>query len=449
MQLRLVAIQKRDKLYCKTTHDNQDFNLLNEFLQSKGIRDKSEVVVFERSSKVGGRLDFIHQDINIELGGSLYYKENYFIRNFTVSHNFTERPATGSFGLWNGKEFVFAESPSTLKTIVNFLWRYKISPITTNAIVNALKDKFLDIYPLLEKKQGFKDMGALLDAVRLLGAVNQTLKFYLQFHGVDDIFIDEMATAITRINYGQTASIHALAGAVCLLAKGDSLFHPVEGFSTVLKAVLKTSTANVKLNHAVTRIVASKEQGKSNYKLTIKDMEKNSVIDQEFDIVIIATPLEFADIEIEGTKLPEKVLLERPFKVTHVTVITGKLNRGYFNFTEELPSCIATTDNDLSPFISVCMGNGNPENPVYKLFSKAELNEETLDKLFITRQMTKRAKWNAYPVLSPTSKFPPFRLHDQLYYVNAVETALSVIETSAIGAKNIVNLIEASWTAGQ
>jgi prenylcysteine oxidase / farnesylcysteine lyase len=30
-------------------------------------------------------------------------------------------------------------------------------------------------------------------------------------------------------------------------------------------------------------------------------------------------------------------------------------------------------------------------------------------------------KWHAYPVLPPTTKFPPVKLDDGLFYVNAFE----------------------------
>jgi prenylcysteine oxidase / farnesylcysteine lyase len=30
-------------------------------------------------------------------------------------------------------------------------------------------------------------------------------------------------------------------------------------------------------------------------------------------------------------------------------------------------------------------------------------------------------KWDAYPVLPPTAKFPPVKLDDGLFYVNAFE----------------------------
>jgi len=79
------------------------------------------------------------------------------------------------------------------------------------------------------------------------------------------------------------------------------------------------------------------------------------------------------------------------------------------------------------------------------MFSRNELSENLLNHLFSERTFTHRLKWNAYPVLKPTTEFPPIKLHNQLYYNNAIESALSVIEMSALGAKNIVNLIESTF----
>ncbi|HEX6988522.1 MAG TPA: hypothetical protein VF282_03580, partial [Bacillota bacterium] len=42
---------------------------------------------------------------------------------------------------------------------------------------------------------------------------------------------------------------------------------------------------------------------------------------------------------------------------------------------------------------------------------------------------------------TPVSGWPPFRLGPGLYYVNAMESAVSTMETEAIAARNVANLL--------
>merc|ERR1712187_410966 len=52
--------------------------------------------------------------------------------------------------------------------------------------------------------------------------------------------------------------------------------------------------------------------------------------------------------------------------------------------------------------------------------------------------------WRAYPELQPSEQWPSFRLHSHdhgaVYYVNAMESPVSCMETEAVGAKNVALL---------
>jgi hypothetical protein len=47
-----------------------------------------------------------------------------------------------------------------------------------------------------------------------------------------------------------------------------------------------------------------------------------------------------------------------------------------------------------------------------------------------------------YPVLKPSEQWPPFRLGKRLYYANAMESAVSTMETEAVAARNVVGLLK-------
>jgi len=208
--------------------------------------------------------------------------------------------------------------------------------------------------------------------------------------------------------------------------------------------VISKSNAILSLNSTVLEISAKTVDGLSTY--NVKYSKDGKFQDEEFDVVVVATPLEFANINFVNINLPTKGF-SRPFQVTHVTLITGELNKSYFNAleTDELPNTIGTIENPDIPFSSISVKGKGKDQFIYKIFSRQELSEETLNSLFGKRTHTHRLKWNAYPVLIPVNEFPPIKIHDQLYYINALESALSVIEMSALGAKNVANLIERHW----
>ena len=75
------------------------------------------------------------------------------------------------------------------------------------------------------------------------------------------------------------------------------------------------------------------------------------------------------------------------------------------------------------------------------------LSDSQMDRLFRSRSEIERVVWRAYPVLGPSSVWPPFELARGLYYPNAMESAVSTIETEAVAARNAVALLKNMVTA--
>merc|ERR1712048_805907 len=90
------------------------------------------------------------------------------------------------------------------------------------------------------------------------------------------------------------------------------------------------------------------------------------------------------------------------------------------------------------------MGTSGGRN-VYKVFSSAPLNASLLNDIFINAsEEQEQIVWRAYPELQPSGPWPSFRLHSNshgaVYYVNAMESPVSCMETEAVGAKNVALL---------
>jgi len=174
--------------------------------------------------------------------------------------------------------------------------------------------------------------------------------------------------------------------------------------------------------------------------------EVGHVKHEEFDAVIIATPLEFAGLTFNNINLPHTATIRRQFQVTHATFVVGFINESYFGLSESeyFPNTIGTMENPDIPFSSISL-RGLAETsvgprPIYKLFSRGLLSEKLLSHIFEEVVAVKRVVWDAYPILNPRSadQIPPFHLASGICYANAFETYSSAMEISAIGARNCV-----------
>lgn len=80
-------------------------------------------------------------------------------------------------------------------------------------------------------------------------------------------------------------------------------------------------------------------------------------------------------------------------------------------------------------------------NATYKIFSRAELSEDEIEKIFENPIVLRSIPWRAYPSFKSPEIFSPFVLEPGLVYINTIESAASAMEISAIGAKNAALLV--------
>ena len=99
--------------------------------------------------------------------------------------------------------------------------------------------------------------------------------------------------------------------------------------------------------------------------------------------------------------------------------------------------------------------------PTLQIFSKKQLSEDTLASLFTTITTTYHKEWKAYPLLPPSPPESSFVLHTRefeneeergckiggVYYTNAMESLVSAMETQAIAAYNVVQLLSSSCSS--
>ena len=119
-----------------------------------------------------------------------------------------------------------------------------------------------------------------------------------------------MVTAATRVNYGQSTKLNSLSGFITLVG-GSNTRAVTEGLGTITRLNIENSGAKVRTETTVTKIK------KLNKEFSVSFSTPSGEISEEkFDIVVIATPLDVSNIEIEGVELPKDYKnLDRKFQV--------------------------------------------------------------------------------------------------------------------------------------
>ena len=122
----------------------------------------------------------------------------------------------GLLGIYDGEEFVFYGSKWKLVNYIKLVWRYGLFDLYTmdTFITNMLKN-FSNIYKLQENHQAFNSVPEMLKAMggeQFYEYTQQTIRQTLENIGLNPLLIDELVTAVMRINYGQDVTLNGFAG---------------------------------------------------------------------------------------------------------------------------------------------------------------------------------------------------------------------------------------------
>ncbi|KAI6005036.1 Prenylcysteine lyase-domain-containing protein [Pisolithus orientalis] len=420
-----------------------------------------EIDVYERASYIGGRSTIVYpyNDTTLapmELGASIFVDANKNLMRAAKEFNLTLKDFIDEFsdtGLWDGQKFDIVLNEGTYTkswwTTLKVLWRYGYSaPVKTQSIVKNMIAEYLSLYTATSHRwDGIAD---LVEKMNWTDFVNSTTLEYLSSKGVAEKWSREMVEAATRVNYGQDVDkIHALEGTCSLAATGASGVR--DGNFLIFENFLKHSGANVYLNTEVRDIL--RVPGSSRW---ILHTSSGSRI---YKAVILAAPFHQTNISV-ASDLAE-LIPPQPYVHLHVTLLTTRsesTNPTYFGLSpgEKVPKVILTTHegaraggvepefNSISVHGRIQRAPGSAdEKPEWKvkIFSKERITDEWLEKVFGHVGWVYRKEWDAYPVLPPTTKFPPMRLEQGFYYVNAFEPFISTMETETIASRNVVDLL--------
>lgn len=227
--------------------------------------------------------------------------------------------------------------------------------------------------------------------------------------------------------------MNAFVGLVSLCAGSDDTLWSVVGGNWRLCEGLLRGT---KL-HLQTRVVGVAHYGQRymvKYQTNALDAEEKVL---EADAVIIAAPLQNANLSFSGFSVPRPTLRMHH---THATFVKGHVAPSFFQLprTASVPVLVLTTNHSDNIISSMGQLAGADQLPAFKIFSNHALTAADLAALFTEYDPTSlvHIDWEAYPHYAGSQTLPSFQLHDGIFYINAIESVASAMEMSALSAKN-------------
>ncbi|TCD60722.1 hypothetical protein EIP91_009628 [Steccherinum ochraceum] len=428
-----------------------------------------EIDIYDKSSLIGGRSTVVHPHedsslVPMELGASIFVRANKNLWRATHEFNLTRvdfedaEVQDDETGIWDGEEFVLRVGSgkgwvgswwNTLKVV----WRYGFrAPTKTQAIVDEMIKRFVTLYGPSFGVSPWTNVTAVASQLEWTNMVAQTASEYLDAQGVDRRFTRELVEAATRVNYGQDVDkIHTIEGLVSMAASGASSV--AGGNLQIFEKFVEHSKATVHLNTTVTAI----ERDTTNHWL----LRTSSGDSRQYRAVILAAPFHSTSISLPPTLASS--IPEQPYVKLHVTLLattssTSNSARFGLQAKDKVPRTVLTTAEGIrqgkkAPEFNSMTFHGkigrkdgeerDVEEHLVKVFSDEKVEDDWLEEMFGKGQVTwtYRRLFEAYPVLPPTTTFPPIKLDEGLYYVNAFEPLISTMETETIASRNVISLL--------
>lgn len=106
------------------------------------------------------------------------------------------------------------------------LWRYGLDIFTIDDWVKTMLKGFSNIYNLQTEGKTYTNTEAILMAMggeEFVGMTQKTTREELKKRGLKDVTINEIATGVMRVNYGQDVTLNAFAGRMTSISIVDQI----------------------------------------------------------------------------------------------------------------------------------------------------------------------------------------------------------------------------------
>ena len=326
-----------------------------------------DITIYQADSQVGGRIksakvyDGAYAQ-QVETGARSFYADDECIQSLIDETGLRRKlephyPVKKSVGVWDGVSFILRGEGDlkgrTWTDWARYAWRYGLS-------VNNMRKWLSEKLPLFQRLLGRWEYAnrSIPEDIENLGLTaelkSDAWSFFQNLTSPE--FSREVVQAITRAWFGQNlATMRGLAALAAINpASTESVING--GNYKLIERLIRLSDVDLHLNSTVTKIRTSSVR---KYCLTVEtpshhhDQSSFSNREADYDVIIIAAPLQMANIEFDidiqiATSSP------RPYASRYVTHFTSSnpLSPAYFNLTTgtSMPSKIYTTSSTNLPF---------------------------------------------------------------------------------------------------
>ena len=412
----------------------------NDFSQNG---EEVDVTVFEHN-KVGGRVASV--EINgqtYDTGGIFFHNTNKLILHFLdVCDLKTKSSKTETVSVYKEHQLLYnapiSFSVSSLYDHLKLLWKFGPVQLLKLQNLNKKNYDFERLYDILQSGKGHFSVKNLLEDwnPEFLKLTTVSFEDYLRnVIGMDEQIVEELVSVFTVLIYGQKpSSIHSYAGDSILKFQDLKSFLVVEGGNVkIAECALKSSGAKL-IRKEVKKISKIKQQ----YKVDDSD--------ELFDVLIIASPLTQDNSHLVFSGFLEEIYIPGSYIPMTATIVQGNLNMTALGIHSDMRSIFYFQVSTNFPIRSIEMLTyAEDDKPVYRIHSKDPITDEFLQTIFVSINEVSRTDWIAVPKTQINPDLGSFQLSEGLYYINRIEMALSSMEVSIVGAKNIANLIKSKY----
>jgi prenylcysteine oxidase/farnesylcysteine lyase len=392
------------------------------------------VTIYDSQDRIGGRILTCNAAGRpLELGAAFFNRINRTLLDFLKTEKLKTTPVERmNFAVWNGSKFLFRSNKESFTTFLKLFTKYKLSLTRTYLLLRKVRAQVAKLYQ--EERKNPTDIRQIFESTHIDKWQNKTFHETLKERNINQAFIDEIATPITRIIYSQNEDLGAFAGISSLIGVySGATFSLAEGNSSLPIHLARASNATIKLGQKVDMI---EKTPKGNYRIHTGN---DTTV---FDSVIIATPMELADIKFDG--LPMHGCRTQTYQTVYRSAMRGVFNPKYFNLNNSIePPTTVLTTKEAGPITQYSIQKASHGESVVTISSTEPLNHATFKDIFKNSPVSVFDHcWKAaYPIFKPLNKLPPTRIDKRLMYLSAIEPAVSSMETSALSAKNAVQML--------
>ncbi|GMK59426.1 hypothetical protein CspeluHIS016_0800320 [Cutaneotrichosporon spelunceum] len=413
-----------------------------------------EIVVYDKNDYIGGRVATVTEPFGgtpLELGASMMVPANMNLRKvaamFKLPMIFLPGSSSSPMNMWDGSQVVYSNTGVSWWDRVTALLRYgPVSEPRQKAAVSKFVARMAKAYTpsFLAQRGPVKSIAEFAASLQLGNEYTSRSAYDWATNkvGVSARWANEMMDSMTRSNYGaDITEVHAgavMAGAA--LSEGALVM--LGGNNQLFQAMLVDSGADVRLFTEVVNIAPAGEG------YVLSTAAGNETYDEVFwgnpwHLSPVAKGLDFT------TPIPQQEYVK--LHVTYVGTTASAPRAQYFKRGGNIAQAVLTSgagarSGGPAPAFQVLLYQYSFSSSIVLLFSRGELSDAHIHELFgDTITWTHRKEWDAYPLLKPTTAYPPVLPRAGFHYLAAMEPWLSTMETQTLSAREAVARAVKGW----